>query len=142
MAKRPIAPVPLQAAVVVVERLKQGQGAADTRQLTAALKRRGFEYRHLGPAVRFIRDQYGTTTLVCEQRGSAKSPLYVMNSRSVGQVRNWLIKMLKRAKTEVRHAIDALSRAAAQGVVVPQIRRAKRYAENAYEEIEEALSVL
>jgi hypothetical protein len=130
------------AAAIVIQRLKQGRGTADSAQLKAALHKHHFPDRWLGPGARVIRDLYGADALVVEHRGSDQSPLYILNPKKWEHARKWSIKMFKRALTETRHVIHVLDWSISQGIAVTSAKRARHYAQNVEVEIQNVLATL
>jgi hypothetical protein len=130
------------AAAVIIQRLKQGRGKADTPTLIAALHRHRLPDRYLGAGVRVIRDLYGDNALVVEHRGNGESPLYILDPKKYEQVYNWAVKMFKRALTETKHVIHILDWSLNQGIAVASVKRAKHYAKNVEVELENVLAAL
>jgi hypothetical protein len=130
------------AAAVIIQRLKQGRGKADSPALKAALHRHRLPDRYLGAGVRVIRDLYGENALVVEHRGHGESPLYLLDPKKYEHARKWAEKMFKRALTETRHVIHVLDWTLSQGIAVASVKRAKHYAKNVEVELENVLSTL
>jgi hypothetical protein len=131
------------AAAIVVQRLRKGRGRATSDDLKEALEDLDFSSKHLGRAVRVIRDRYGDDALICVARGPFESPEYVLNPRKWGETRRWSEKMLKRALTESRHILHVMEWAASSGFATQQnLRNTKRYIKNVEEELESVLAAL
>lgn len=132
----------LLAAAVIIQRLKQGKGKANTQELLAALHRHHFADRYLRTGVRVIRDLYGDNALVVDHPGYGASPIYILDPKEFGKARAWAIKMFKRALTETRHVIHVLDWSMAQGIAAAPAKRAKHYAQNVEVEIANVLATL
>jgi len=130
------------AAAVIIQRLRQGKGKADSKQLKAALHRHHLHDRYLGQGVRVIRDLYGANALVVKPLGRGLSPQYILDPKRYDQAQVWAAKMFKRALTETRHVIHVLDWSVTQGIATSSARRAKHYAENVAVELENVLSTL
>src|SRR5439155_8834878 len=141
MAQRQVSKGTL-AAAVLIQRLRQGRGKADSKALKAALHKHRMNDRYLGVGVRVIRDLYGDNALVVAHPGNGLSPIYVLDPKQYGQARAWSIKMFKRAITETRHVIDVLDWSVANGIATSSAKRAKHYAMNVEIELDNVLSTL
>jgi hypothetical protein len=130
------------AAAVIIQRLKQGRGKAESGALKAALHRHHLPDRYLGPGVRVIRDLYGDNVLVVIHRGPGESPIYALDPKKFGEARDWAKKMFKRALTETRHVIHVLDWSIAHGIAPSSAKRARHYARNVEVELDNVLSTL
>jgi hypothetical protein len=130
------------AAAVIIQRLRQGRGKADSPALVAALGKHHLRPEYLGIGVREVRDLYGDNALVVVLRGPIESPLYVLDPKRYAEARDWARKMFRRSLTELSHVVQILDWSVQHGIAPAAAKRAKRYAENARAEVEDVLSTI
>lgn len=129
------------AAALVIQALKR-RNRLTGKQLKAVLKTKDISPHTLPDAVRLIRDRYGANALVTTgTRPGRLAAQYVLDP-DLAEGEAWARQMSKRGRAEARHVGEVLDWLALTYGNRGVVRRARRYAKNLLEELDELIEEL